>query len=124
MQHFFSQTPGHDSYPVESIVGTLGEMLMRTEDPSALKSIFGLIEWQLDNLDTLQHPYTERVRMILAQHWYNSENPESLQNIPTLRNELRELSDSIRKSIRDIHQKIISDFPAWHNPSSEDKQAA
>lgn len=121
MEHFFSETPGHDSYPVESIAGTLGEMLMREDDTVAMRRMFRQIVWQLDNLDTLKHPYAERVRMILEQHWYDSENAESLQNIATLRNELSDLTDSIRKSVRDIHQQNISDFPKW---SQQDKDAA
>ena len=68
MQHLFSETPGHDSYPVESIAGTLGEMFMRKDDTVAIKRIFRQIVWQLENLETLQHPYAERVRTILEQH--------------------------------------------------------
>lgn len=102
MQYLFSETPGHDSYPIESIIGNLGEMILKKDNPVATKRMFDRIAAQLDNLNKLQHPFANQVQQILESYWYDSDVPESLTNIPILRNELYEVAESIREEIRNI----------------------
>lgn len=59
MQHLFSETPGHDSYPIESIIGTLS----RTDS-----SMLDYLGWQLKNLSNLQHPKTGEIQQILEKN--------------------------------------------------------
>jgi hypothetical protein len=68
MQYLFSETPGHDSYPIESIIGNLGEMILKKDNPVATKRMFDRIAAQLDNLNKLQHPFANQVQQILESY--------------------------------------------------------
>lgn len=102
MQHLFSKDPGCDSYPIEAVIGNLGEMILKKDNPVATGRMFDHIAWQLTNLYELQHPYADKVRQILEKYWYNPDDRTSLTNIPILRNELYEVAESIRQEIRNI----------------------
>lgn len=116
MEHYFSEIPGHDSYPVESIVGALRNKYDTW--------IFEHLEWQLNNLDRLQHPKASEVRNILEKYWHGSPNKQIfLWNIPTVRRELSVMSHDIREEIKSTRDKVAS-FLLLDNSSDKDIREA
>lgn len=126
MEHYFSKTPGHDASPVYSVAGTLWEMILKKNDSSVVNRAFGTLEWQLNNLDRLQHPKAAEVRNILEKYWYGWSDKQSfLWNIPTVRRELSAMGHDIREEIKsNVRKKVSAFLLPEDSPDTDTREAA
>lgn len=114
MQHFFSESGGHDDYPIASIAGSLHELLLRIEDPVARERIVRTIQGQLEILEkTIKHPYAEEVKKLVWDTSRYVEDAGFRGIIASTRISVLILADIVRKEVREIIRERISILPVW-----------
>lgn len=94
-----------DACPLESLVGTIHRIRSAAThggDWNTVGDLRETMEWQLSNLDRLQHPYATRVREIFAEH---DCNPSRSFLWDTIGGQLHDVKQWVYRLIKEIEEK-------------------